>query len=444
MPERLDCTGATLRRAADIDAPVESDVLVECGVSRRVERRYRGPVAGYRDLLRTPGVGRIIAAQLTARFPNGMSSLAILLHIQHITGSYGAAGLVLAAASVGQAVSGPVTSRWMGRWGMRRVLTLTMLVCAAAVIVLALVELSVPGYMVLGLIAGLSTPPVQSAVRTIYPKMVSARQLTPLFSLDASLQEIIWILAPVLITLVATQVGTVQGLLLIVVILLGGGSWFILSPELGRVRIPRSKRRFGKVLTRPAVLLATVVGFLLIGACAAVEAGVVATFGHGGLEAGLVLAVFSIGSLAGGLVSGSIPIGRWAMARRMAILTVGLTLTLFSLNVWWLGASLVVAGIGVAPALAVLFAMTTASVKFSDTAEAFGWVGTGQLIGAAAGSAIAGFLIDGVGPQGAYQAAAGFGVAGLVVAVVFVTSFPDLRGRDPSPLPDTAPVSTIT
>jgi MFS-type transporter involved in bile tolerance (Atg22 family) len=63
--------------------------------------------------------------------------------------------------------------------------------------------------MAFGLIAGLSTPPVQSAVRTIYPKLVNARQLTALFSLDASLQEIIWILAPVVITIVATQVGTV-------------------------------------------------------------------------------------------------------------------------------------------------------------------------------------------------------------------------------------------
>lgn len=403
-----------------------------------------GGSAGYRDLLRTPGVGRIIAAQLTARFPNGMTSLAILLHIEYVTGSYGAAGLVLASTSIGQAIAGPVTSRWMGRWGMRRVLTLTLAVCAVSITGIALLVLPVGGYMALGFIGGLATPPVQSAVRTIYPKMVTARQLTPLFSLDASLQEIIWIVAPVVITLVATQVGTVQALLLIVVILIGGGAWFILSPEVGRVRIPRSRRSIGKVLTKPAVLLATVVGFLLIGACSAVEAGVVATFDHGGLEAGLVLALFSVGSLAGGLSFGHIPIGRWAMARRLLIVTVGLSLTIVSLDVWWLGGTLVLAGIGVAPALAVLFAMTSASVKFSDTAEAFGWVGTGQLIGAAAGSAVAGFLIDDVGPTGAYIAATGFAAVGLIVAVVFVKGFPDLRGRDASPIPDTEPVHTIT
>ena len=399
--------------------------------------------AGYRDLLRTPGVGRIIAAQLTARFPNGMTSLAILLHIEHVTGSYGAAGLVLAATSIGQAIAGPVTSRWMGRWGMRRVLTTTLAICALSIAGIALLQLPMPGYMALGFVGGLSTPPVQSAVRTIYPKMVTSKQLTPLFSLDASLQEIIWIVAPVLITFVATQVGTVPALLLIVVILIGGGSWFILSPEVGRVRIPRSRRGIGRVLAKPAVLLATVVGFLLIGACSAVEAGVVATFDHGGLEAGIVLALFSVGSLAGGLVSGRIPISRWAMARRLLIVTGGLALTMISLNVWWLGGTLVLAGIGIAPALAVLFAMTSASVKFSDTAEAFGWVGTGQLIGAAAGSAIAGFLIDDNGPSGAYLAATLFAAVGLVVAIVFVKGFPDLRYRDASPIPDTEPVPTI-
>jgi MFS family permease len=114
-----------------------------------------------------------------------------------------------------------------------------------------------------------------------------------------------------------------------------------------------------------------------------------------------------------------------------------------SLNIWWLGGTLVLAGIGIAPALAVLFAMTSASVKFSDTAEAFGWVGTGQLIGAAAGSAIAGFLIDDIGPTGAYVAAATFAAAGLIVAIVFVRGFPDLRNRDASPIPDTEPVQTI-
>jgi MFS family permease len=369
-----------------------------------------------------------------------MLSLAFLLHVEQETGSYGAAGLVLAATSLGQAVAGPMTSRLMGRLGMRPVLITTLAICATAVVAIGVLPLTVPAYMAVGLVAGLSTPPVQSAVRTNYPKMVNSRQLTPLFSLDASAQEIIWVVGPVVTTFVSTQIGTVWGILLAAAMMIGGGIWFISSPELGRVRIPRSKRRFGAVLTRPPVMLATIVGFLLIGACAAVEAGVVAVFGHDGAEAGIVLAIFSVGSLAGGLFLGHVPIGPWSTARRMFIVFAGMALAAFVMDFWWLAATLFIAGIGIAPALAVLFAIVSASVKFSDTAEAYGWVGTGQLIGAALGSAVAGFLIDGYGAQGAFIAAAALAMLGVLAAVLGKPWHPDLRERDASPIPDTEPV----
>ncbi|GAA1439037.1 MFS transporter [Leifsonia poae] len=399
------------------------------------------PVSSYSSLLKTPGVARIIAAQLTARFPFGMLSLAFLLHIEHIHHSYGAAGLVLGAMSIGQAIAGPMTSRLMGVLGMRTVLWTTLAFCAAAVAAIGLFVLPIPWTMAIAFFAGLSMPPIQPAVRTIYPKMVNSRQLTPLFSLDASAQEIIWIAGPVAITFVSTQIGTVQGILMSVAIMVLGGFWFIASPEVGRVRIPRSKRRFGVVLARPPVLLATVVGFLLIGSCAAIEAGVVANFGEGSPFAGIVLAIWSLGSLIGGLAFGHVPIGPWATARRMFIVFVGVVISTFMLWSWWgLSLTLIIAGLGIAPALAVLFAIVSASVKFSDTAEAYGWVGTGQLIGAALGSALAGFLIDGNGAIGAFWVAGAFALVGFIVPALAWRIHPDLRGRDASPIPDTEPV----
>ncbi len=395
----------------------------------------------YLDLLRTPGVARIIAAQLTARFPGGMLSLAYLLHIEHLFNSYGAAGLVLAATSVGQAISGPLTSRWMGAWAIRPVLILTTSVCAASMAAIAFVPMPIGGYMIVGLIGGLSYPPVQSAVRTIYPKMVNSRQLIPLFSLDASAQEIIWIAGPVIVTFVSIQLSTVLGIVLAMAFLVFGGLWFISSPEVGRVRIPRSKRKLGVVLTRPPVLLATVVGFLLVGSCAAIEAGVVATFGESGPVAGTVLALWAISSLAGGLLLGHLPVGPWALFRRMLVVAIGSGLAIVAWDVWSLSVALLIAGLCLAPALAVMFAIVSASVKFSDTAEAYGWVGTGQLIGAALGSAIAGFLIDHWGPGGAFWTAAGFAVVGALVPLIFRGAHPDLRGRDPSPIPDTQPIT---
>jgi MFS family permease len=373
-----------------------------------------------------------------------MLSLAILLHIEHVHHSYGAAGLVLAAASVGQAIAGPLTSRLMGVIGMRIVLSVTLVACAASITVIALFPMPIMITMIVAFIAGLSTPPIQPAVRTIYPKMVNSTQLTPLFSLDASAQELIWIAGPVVITFVAIQISTTIGLLLCSTIMVLGGIWFIVLPEVGRVRIPRSRRKFGVVLTRPTVLLATIVGFLLVGSCAAVEAGVVANFGEDGPEAGIVLAIWSLGSLAGGLSFGHLPIGPWALARRMLIVFVGVALAAMFMNFWWLAITLIIAGAGIAPALAVIFSIVSSSVKFSDTAEAYGWVGTGQLIGAAIGSAVAGFLIDSNGAVGAFWVAGALALVGFIVPTLGRRWHPDLRGRDSGPMPDTEPISLPT
>lgn len=394
----------------------------------------------YADLMRTPGVARLLVAQLVARFPGGMLSLGLLIHIESIFHSYGAAGLVLASLSVGQAVAGPLTSRWMSAWRMRPVLILTSVVCAAGLTVLAFAPLPLVGFMAVGLVTGLSFPPIQPAVRTIYPKVVNSRQLTPLFSLDASAQEIIWVAGPVLVTFVATQVSSTVGIMLSFVFLVVGGAWFISSPEVSRVRIPRSKRRFGVVLARPTVLLVTIVGVLLVGCFAAIEAGVVSMFGEGSADAGIVLAIFALTSLVGGLAFGHRPIGPWALARRMSVILVGSILAVLAVEFWTISGALALAGLMVAPALAVMFAVVSATVRFSDTAEAYGWVGTGQLLGAALGSAAAGFLIDAAGSPGGFWTAAILAAVAVLIAVVFRRALPDLRGRDASPIPDTEPV----
>jgi len=90
-----------------------------------------------------------------------------------------------------------------------------------------------------------------------------------------------------------------------------------------------------------------------------------------------------------------------------------------------------------------MFAIVSSSVKFSDTAEAYGWMGSGQLIGAALGSAIAGFAIDGFGPTGGFIAASIFAFLGFLVPVIWKKAHPDLRNRDLSPLADTEPVRIV-
>jgi predicted MFS family arabinose efflux permease len=69
-------------------------------------------------------------------------------------------------------------------------------------------------------------------------------------------------------------------------------------------------------------------------------------------------------------------------------------------------------------------------------------VGTGQLIGAAIGSAVAGFMIDRFTAPGAFWVAAAFAGLGFLIPTIFHRAHPDLRGRDASPIPDTEPIAT--
>jgi MFS family permease len=382
---------------------------------------------------------RILASQLTARFPWGMLSIIILLHVQTVYGNYTSAGAILAAESIAQAISGPLTSRMMGRFGIRRVLGILTLICAAALITIALTTFPLPVVAVLAFVMGLSTPPIMSAVRTIYPKMVPGNLITGLFSLDASAQEIIWIVGPVVAVLVSTH-STVFGLLLSAAVLVGGGAWFLAGPELGRVRIPRAKRRFGAVLSRATVMIATVSGVCFIASFSAFEAGIVATFGHGSIESGIILAIFSIGSIAGGFIFGHREVRPWSMLLRTLIVTAGTALALLSPNPYWLGLVLFFGGMGIAPMFTATFAIVSAAVKFSETAEAYAWVATGQLIGAALGSAVAGVCIDVLGGWGGILVSFGFLIATMATVAIAIPWIPDLRGKDPTPLADTEPI----
>src|SRR5690606_2728163 len=162
-----------------------------------------------------------LLAQLTARFPFGMLSIIMLLHIELTYGNYTSAGVILAAESVGQAIAGPLTSRLMGRLGMRTVLIWTSLVCAGLLITIALTHLPLAVVAGLAFLRGLAAPPVRPAVRTIYPKPVPSRLVTGLFSLDASAQEVVWVFGPVVAVFVSTQLSTVLGLLVAAAFMLG-------------------------------------------------------------------------------------------------------------------------------------------------------------------------------------------------------------------------------
>ncbi|MGO3147368.1 MAG: MFS transporter, partial [Leucobacter sp.] len=155
-------------------------------------------------------------------------------------------------------------------------------------------------------------------------------QLSALFSLDAAAQEIIWVAGPVVAVFVSAQFGTTAGLCLAAIIMLAGGAWFISSPALGQVKVPKSRASLGAVLRRPTVIITTVIGFFFVASFASLEAGVVRAFApvgsgdsHGSMESGIVLALFAAGSLVGGLLVGHRAVRPWSLLIRILIVLAG-------------------------------------------------------------------------------------------------------------------------
>ena len=277
-------------------------------------------------LLKTPGLARIVATQLLARMPAGMFSIGLLMHSEHVYGNYASGGAVLAALSIGMAVAGPVISRQLSRWGTLPVLLTCLLLATAALTPMILIPLPLWAMTMLAAIAGATIPPVQPTVRTLYPKLVPHHLVTPLFGLDAALQEIIWALGPVGITTMVVLLGSVTALLIVVALQLVGVVLFIFEPPVRELRIPKATGGFGRVALRPAVLLMTVTSLLLIGSLAGMEAAVVAWFGEGSTLGGFALAISSIGSLIGGLIMGHRPLVHWSLPIRLLVVAAGLGL----------------------------------------------------------------------------------------------------------------------
>src|ERR687892_783673 len=79
-----------------------------------------GMLKTYRSLLSTPHARAFVIAGFVARLSISMRALGAVLMVSELTGSYGLAGAVAAAALLGEAVAAPRLGRLVDRYGQRR------------------------------------------------------------------------------------------------------------------------------------------------------------------------------------------------------------------------------------------------------------------------------------------------------------------------------------
>lgn len=372
----------------------------------------------YVDLVRIPGVVAVTLSQLFARLPIAMLSLAILLQVQAQSGSYALAGAVVAGMCVGEAISMPLTARLSGHFGIVRTLLTSACVNAAAILLLAFAHPRALFTVALGLLIGVSMPPLMPVVRALYPQLVPGDAVPLLFALDTSAQELIFILGPVATTMLAAAVSPTLPLAVCALITATGTSAFLLSIRTRRVTTARGSASFGSVLVERSVILAVLASLLLVGSFSALEVGIVADLGPGQLTSGVAIAVGSLGSLVGGVMFGHRRIGTPGLVSLMATITLGTALSGVFDHLALQFAALFAAGFGFAPALSTLYLAVSENVEDHATSEAFGWVNTGMLIGAAMGTAAGGALSDSFGAAGAFLTAVVLALLGTLAPFV--------------------------
>jgi hypothetical protein len=224
------------------------------------------------------------------------------------------------------------------------------------------------------------------------------------------LDEVVFIIGPVLVTFLATalhpalgvSVSAVIGLIGAVALAVQRGSqppirstasghrnssplpWRILLPDSDRLCGPRHGVRGMEV---------NIVAF-------AKEAGVLP-------YAGLILIAWSFGSLVAGAVTGAIT-WRVSPARRFRVGASLLALSLLPLpfisHPVGVALLLIVSGMAIAPTLIASVAVTQSAVDQTRLTEALAWSSTGLAAGLAGGAAVVGQVIDGSGAQAGFVA----------------------------------------
>ena len=365
-------------------------------------------------VFRAPGVAWLLTTSLAARLPVAMANLAIILRIATATGSYARAGGVTAAYVVGTGLTGPVLGRFADRVGRRPVLLVAAAVNAAGLVSLAFIPVRETVVVLLVAAAsGGSLPPVAPAVRSLWPSLVSGELRSSLYAFDATMQEATFMAGPSLVALLSTLSGPPAALIACGAIGLAGTVALCLHPAISApIRaepapavetppLPRPERRRRVIAGIPGLGTLVVIILVLLTAILVVEVTVVAFAGHAheSSQSGLLLAVWATGSMVGGFSFGAraAHAGARVLAPLMGAAGVGFLCLAAAPGVGVLYGLLFLAGMSIAPGFSCIYGLVGALAPSTGSVEAFSWVGSGIQLGAAAGAAIGGVLVDTVG-----------------------------------------------
>ena len=395
----------------------------------------------YRTILIHPGARSFTSAGLIARFPMSMVGISTILAVEELYGSYTAAGLVSAANFVAMAIGAPILARCVDRYGQSRVMLPAVLVSSLSLVGLVLAAAMRTHLGVLAALSALAgglAGSMGSLVRARWTAMLTRpEEVHAAFSLEAALDEVAFILGPVLATALCTTplLPVTSGWVSCVAMQLFGGLWFLSqratepTPHPTRRRTAEATEQSDQAAEHPAVMrygamVSIAVVFLILGALfGANDVAAVAFATEAGHKSasGLVLAVWGVGSFVAALLYGSRTWG-WPLWKQLMAGLVGLAVGAstfgFAPSLVILSVLALLTGLAIAPTLTSGNNIVQVTVAPSQLTEGLAWVSTALNIGVSIGSLLAGQATDAGGSRAGYLAVAAFAWGAVVVGVL--------------------------
>ncbi|ONI85794.1 hypothetical protein ALI144C_11780 [Actinosynnema sp. ALI-1.44] len=403
----------------------------------------------YRDLAAVPKVPSLLVWASIGRLHMTGTPLAMSFLIAGWTGSYAIAGVIGAALLTGNGVAGPVRGRAADRRGPVGLLLITGVSYGVGLMLLALVPLWLPGsawplMAVAAFVVGLFNPPVVPVSRAVWPRMLSGAALQSVYTVDATLTELMFVVGPLLAAALVAAVNPEVSLVISgALALLGAAAFARALSRAGQTKpvgtSDQAKSRKVGLFGVPGVVASLALSFFLVAALLMVDMTIVAWARNVDIPilAGVLGAVWAIGSGIGGLIAGGLT-GRPRLTRRVMLNLVGVAALVPVLppvfdpaSPWLIGLVLLLGGAAIAPAAAASNAILGELAPSERRTEAYGWLSSASTAGFAIALPTSGLLLDHGGPA--------FAAAG---AVVFVALGAVLAMRIPAPAPVAEPVAS--
>ncbi|GAA1607251.1 MULTISPECIES: MFS transporter [Kribbella] len=393
----------------------------------------------YRDVLLLPSALRTFVPALIGRLSYGLLPLSLLMTVRHSAGSFATAGAAVAVFGI-SSLSMPYKARLVDRFSQRRVLPFLAAGSSAGLFLIAGTPNTAVLLVLVG-VTGLLAPPLGPSMRSNWRLLTDGLPLKErAYALDAVAEECLFLGGPLIAGTLIGLFGAPVALACSAALMLVGTVAMTTSPVTTHTAPAAPARHPLGPLVLPGlrrillVILLTAAGISTAYLCIA---AVAQQAGHPG-AAGYVEAAMAAGSAVGGMLWARrnhtrpwpIHLAGLIAALAAGLITAaflpGLIVASFVPDLILLGAILGLAGVAVAPLFVVCYLAADQVTPPHQRTEASTWINTSNNLGSAAGSALAGLLVQHTAPTW------GFLGAGVLLAIVALACWYSRRSGNDS------------